>query len=100
MTTGGDHACAGTEDDSLVYQTEHSPDDDIALSTSVLLALEEVPEFDVSDSENVLFDDIDLDALDDLFSPVGGKPRRGHVTFPAGNYSVTVTASGQISIRE
>lgn len=99
MTTGGEHGCE-TRGDSIVYQTEHDPDGGTELSTSVLLALEELPEFDLENSENVVFDDIDLDALDDLFRPVNGDSRSGHVTFPAGQYDVTVTATGQITVWE
>jgi hypothetical protein len=99
MTTGGEGEC-GVSDGSVVYQTEHDPDDGTELSTSVLLALEELPEFDLEDGENVVFDDIDLDALDDLFRPVNGDSRSGHVTFPAAQYDVTVTATGQITVWE
>jgi hypothetical protein len=99
MITGGECGCE-VKDDSIVYQTEHSLEDDTELSTSVLLALEEAPDFDLENSDNVVFDDIDLDALDDLFRPVDGNQRRGHVTFPAGQYEVTVTAAGQILIWE
>lgn len=100
MNLGGEYECAMGDDDSIVYQTEHSLEDNTELSTSVLLALEEVPEFDLENSDNIVFDDIDLDALDDLFRPVAGDQRRGHVTFPAGKYEVTVTAAGRILIWE
>lgn len=98
MTTGGEHELERDDDPSIVYQTIH--DDDTELSTSVLMALESVPEFDMEDTDNVVFDDIDLDALDDLFRSANGTERDGRVVFPAGQYDVTVTAAGQITIRK
>lgn len=100
MTTGGAHECRMSEDDSVVYQTVHDSDEESALSTSVLMALEAVPGFDMEATDTVVFDTIDLEALDDLFPVVDGTTSSSHVTFPAGQYTVTVTAAGRITVWE
>lgn len=99
MTTCGAHEREADEP-TVVYRAEYNPDDGTALSTSVLMALESVPEFDMEDGDTVVFDYIDLDALDDLFRPASAGDRGAHVTFPAGEYSVTVSATGEITVRE
>lgn len=85
---------------SIVYQTYHDPDGDTSLSTGVLMALDEVPRYDVENSETVVFDHIDLDALDDLFGPVNDTDQAGSVTFTVDDYEVTATADGEITIRD
>lgn len=98
MTMGGEHEMEA--DDSVVYQTEHDPADGTELSTSVLMALDSTPGFDIEDSDSIVFDTIDLEALDDLFRPATESQPCGHVTFPADEYKVTVTAANQITVRE
>lgn len=83
-----------------VVATQHDPDDETALSTSVLMALDEVPEYDATEAESVVFEQINLGALDDLFRPVEGAERTGRVSFPISRYEVTVTAGGEITITE
>lgn len=93
---------AGQEDrssDYLVRRTTTDFDDDIGLSTRLLLTLEAVPGYDLEDSETVVFDHVDLNALDDLFRPVGGTPRDGHVRFSVDDYVITATADGEITVR-
>ena len=87
-------------DGSIVHRSSHDPSSDGSLSTSILLALDEVPGFDTEDGETVVFDYIDLDALDDLFSPIDGSRRTGQVTFVVDGYEVTATDDGEITIRE
>lgn len=84
---------------SVVHQSYHDPDSDVSLSTDILLALDELPQFDVENSDTVMFDHIDLDALDDLFSPTNDA-RAGEVTFTVEDYEVTATATGEITIRQ
>jgi len=85
---------------SVVHQAYHDPNGEMTLSASILMALDEVPRFDVENSDTVVFDHIDLDALDDLFTPVDDTNRSGSVTFTIESYEVTATAEGQITIRE
>lgn len=87
-------------DEDVVHRSRHDVHGDEELSTSVLLALDTLPEFDIESGSAVVFDHIDLDALDDIFSPVNGQPRSGHVTFAAGDYEVTATSDGEITIRD
>ena len=83
-----------------VVTARHDPDDGSELSTSVLMALDEVPEYDIEEADGVVFERIDLGALDELFRPVEGTEREGHVTFPIDGYEVTVTAGGEITITD
>jgi hypothetical protein len=89
-----------SEKEAVVYHSRPENDEDANLSTRVLAALDSVPGYDIENSETVLFDHIDLDALDELFKPVAGQPRHGEVTFPVDQYEVTVTADGEITIRQ
>ncbi|WP_096388811.1 HalOD1 output domain-containing protein [Halopenitus persicus] len=84
----------------IVYQSRHNVRDDTELSTSILLALDEVADFDVESSETVVFEHVDPDSLDGLFQPVSGRRGDGEVTFPVERYDVTATAAGEITIRE
>ena len=86
--------------ESVVHQSYHDVDGDTSLSTAILLALDSVSTYDVEHGDTVVFDHIDLDALDDLFAPVDGTDRSGSVTFTVEEYEVTATADGEITIRE
>lgn len=95
MSHAGQH---DRELESIVHRTEHDFDDDVELSTRILLALDSVPGYDVEDGDTVLFDHVDLDALDELFRAVDGARREGHVRFTVDGYEVTVTAKGEITV--
>ena len=70
------------------------------VSTSVLLALDSLPGFDVESSDDTLFEHVDPDALDALFrSPSVGERAEGRVCFPFADYEVCVAASGEIVVR-
>ncbi|WP_336133562.1 HalOD1 output domain-containing protein [Natronomonas amylolytica] len=84
-------------DGSVVYRSDSQADQ--KLSTRVLEALDSVPGYDVENSDTVVFDHVDLDALDELFGPANGSPHQGHVTFPVDDYRVTVTADGEVTVR-
>ena len=83
-----------------VVTARHDPDDGDELSTSVLMALDEVPGYDIEETRGAIFEQIDLGALDELFRPVEGTEREGRVTFPVDGYEVTVTAGGEITITD
>lgn len=85
--------------ETVVHRSRHDPTGETALSTSVLVALDSIPGFDLENSDTVIFDHVDLDALDELFRPVSGGRRTGRVTFPVDGYEVTATADGEITIR-
>jgi len=82
--------------DSILYHEYHDPAAE-DLSTSVLLALDSIPEFDAQDGDSVVYDFVDLDALDALFA--GTTNERSHVTFVIDDLTVTVTAAGEITIQ-
>jgi len=100
MSEDGVSSIHTIKDETVVYRSQHDPQDETKLSTSVLIALNEGLEYDLESGDTVVFDHIDLDALDDLFRPVNGSPREGRVTFPVDQYEVTVTAAGEITIAE
>lgn len=82
----------------VVYHNEH---DDDELSTSVLVALDSLPGFDAEASEEVLFSQIDPDALDALFRANSTADRTsGRVSFTVASYHVSVSAAGEIVIRD
>jgi hypothetical protein len=84
---------------AVVRRVEFDPSDSV--STSVLMALDSLPEFDAASSDEVLFEHVDPDALDALFDAPGNTDRaRGMVSFPVGDYDVLVRASGEILIQD
>ena len=64
-------------------------------SETVLRALTEAHEADYAEMEP-LYENIDLDALDDLFRG----PRQGTVTFEYGEYTVIVRGDVEVSLRK
>ncbi|WP_435151961.1 HalOD1 output domain-containing protein [Haladaptatus sp. DFWS20] len=76
--------------------------DDEKLSTAVIMALAEVAGGDPAKIGMPLYDAIDPDALDNLFSDKhDGTPRMGgKVVFDILHYQVTVHSYGQIVIEE
>lgn len=89
-----------TEDrDRIVYHKDADSQEEAELSTAILMALDSLSGFDIESSDTVVFDHIDLDALDELFGPVGEAPRHGQITFAIDQYEVTVTAAGAVTIR-
>ena len=98
-------ASAGKEDqsdekDAVVYHSGPDPDDRTELSTQILMALDSIPGYDIENSDTVVFEQIDLDALDELFAPVSGTERNGRVVFSVDRFEITVTAAGEITISE
>ncbi|MEF8914558.1 HalOD1 output domain-containing protein [Natronomonas sp.] len=82
---------------AVVYRSNSQEDQ--KLSTSVLEALDSVPGYDVESSDTVVFDHVDLDALDELFTATNGTSPQGEVTFAVGEYHVTATAAGEVVVR-
>lgn len=86
--------------DRIVYRSEPDSPGEEMLSTRILMALDSVPRYDAESSETVVFDYVDLDAIDELFSPTNGKPQDGQITFEIDQYEVTATAAGAITVKE
>jgi len=78
----------------------HEPDSVAKLSTTVAHALADVMGENVTQTEFTLFECIDPDALDAIFSPLedGSERCSGHVAFNVRGYQVTVYSSGHIVI--
>lgn len=84
---------------SIVQRSYHDESNG-SLSTSVIVALDSLPEFAVETREGALFDRLDPDALDSLFRSTEDSNRTdGRVVFPIGSHVVTVWADGEIVIR-
>lgn len=69
-----------------------------ALSTTVIEAVADKMDVAPTELPTQLYDVIDTESLDSLFS--GGKPTGGRVTFAYCGYSVTVTADGDVTLEE
>jgi hypothetical protein len=82
------------------YHTHHDPASSAKISTTVIHALADVMEVDVTETGFALYDSVDPDALDQIFSPRGDDSPRapGHVAFTVEGYRVTVYSTGEIVI--
>jgi hypothetical protein len=82
------------------YHVYHDPESSARLSTTVVHALADVMGVDVTDTGFALYDSVDPDALDQIFSPRGDESPRapGHVAFTVEGYRVTVYSTGEIVI--
>ncbi len=83
-----------------VYHARHDPDGSAKLSTTVVHALAESTGVDVTDSTSTLYDSVDPDALDALFSSRhDGTPRTGGtLSFVVYDHRVIVHGDGRIII--
>ncbi|UPV99366.1 hypothetical protein M0R88_12625 [Halorussus gelatinilyticus] len=77
-------------------------DRDQPLSTAVIDAVADAADLDPAELGTPLYDQIDPDALDNLFSDRhNGTPRgSGHVVFTLLDYEVTVYSDGSVVVRE
>lgn len=99
MSYAGEGDCRSVENGTVVYRSDGEGTDEEELSTRILMALDSVPGYDIENSDTVVFDHIDLDALDNLFPATDGVDPAGQVTFDVDQYQVTVTADDRITIR-
>lgn len=84
--------------ESGVYRTNYNWSSRGSLSTAVLDAVGEAAERDALDLPP-LYEQIDPEGLENLFAPIPGSERcTGSVTFPLGDYHVTIAADGEIVI--
>lgn len=82
------------------YYTQHDFDGPATLSTTVVHALSEVADVDVTNTDSTLFQHIDPDALNSLFDPVdsGNSRTTGRLSFTMWGHSITVHGDGRIEI--
>ena len=80
----------------------HSGRGDESLSAVVIRAVADAADLEPAELGTPLYDQIDPDALDNLFSDRhDGTPRgSGHVTFTLLDYDVTVYSDGHVVVRE
>lgn len=93
----GDNRSA-TEQAQVIHLPETETGTTHQLSTRVLMALDELPGYDVENPDHTLFGAIDPDALDALFGP--DPDSDGSVTFTIEGYRVTATAAGAVVVQE
>ena len=82
------------------YHAHHDPDGPAKLSTTVVHALADVMGVDTTDTGFSLYDSLDPDALDRLFSSTDDEPSRppAHLAFSVEGYRVTVYSDGHLVI--
>ncbi|RQG97329.1 HalOD1 output domain-containing protein [Natrarchaeobius chitinivorans] len=82
------------------YVFHHDSDGTATITTTIVHALAEIVETDVSQGEFSLYDSVDPDALDRLFSRKADGTERtgGHVAFTALEHEVFVYANGDVII--
>lgn len=80
----------------------HDADASEATSTAVVEAIAEREGVDPADLELPLYEAIDPDALDALFSPPGGnrEPVSGRISFVYGGYNVEVAGDGEVTVTD
>lgn len=82
------------------FEVRYDPDGSATLLSAIVHALTSIVDVDVSQGEFSLYDSVDPDALERIFSSkADGEPRTGgHVAFTALECEVYVYASGEIYI--
>jgi hypothetical protein len=84
--------------ESGVYRTNYNWNSPGSLSTAVLDAVSEAADCEGLDLPP-LYEQIDPAGLEKLFAPIPGSERcTGSVTFPLGEYHITIAADGEIVI--
>ncbi len=82
------------------YAFRYDPEGSATLTTTIVHALATIADIDVSQGEFSLYDSVDPDALERIFSPkVDGTERTGgHVAFTALDHEVYVHANGDVFV--
>jgi hypothetical protein len=93
---------AENADDTHGITENETCDREEPLSTAVIDAVADAADREPADLGTRLYDQIDPDALDNLFSDRhNGMPRgSGHVVFPLLDYEVTVYSDGHVVVSE
>jgi hypothetical protein len=78
----------------------HAPATGDSLSTAVVSAVADEEGVAPHDLDPVLYDSVDPDALDALFAPCrdGTERSGGEASFVVGEYAVTVSADGTVTL--
>lgn len=86
------------EDRQIVYSTSSDRDSSVDLSVAVVEALAEARERTPIEIDRPLYDVVDPDALNQLFTD-GSADVSGRVVFEFGDHEVTVHSDGDILVR-
>lgn len=82
----------------ILTRSVYGPDRDI--TQVVFDTLDQVPGFDPDDVDQTLYEAVDPDALEAVFSATRSSDRSvGRITFPFAGYELTVTADGEVVVR-
>ncbi|AEH35671.1 HalOD1 output domain-containing protein [Halopiger xanaduensis] len=97
-TDAGDDLQYDQTNDRYVFH--HDTDGTATITTTIVHALASIAETDVSQGEFSLYDSVDPDALDRLFSKKADGTERtgGHVAFTALEHEVYVYANGDVIV--
>jgi hypothetical protein len=105
MTKNATNAQYGTQkqytrQETSTYYAQHDFDGPAKLSSTLIHAIAEVANADMTDTESTLFQHVDPDALNELFAPPGrdASATNGHLRLDIWGYDVTIYANGQIII--
>lgn len=81
------------------YHAHYDPDSSAGIEVTLVHALADVMNVDVTEVEFTLSDVIDPDALDRIFDPISDTDAPpAHLAFDANGYRVTVYSTGEIVI--
>ena len=95
--TSSQTTARGTCSPTTDHRIYHNPRSAAKLSTTVIHALADVTERDISDIEAGLRGTVDLFALDRIFSLTDSANTPNHVAFTVSDYRVTVYSSDRSS---
>jgi len=80
------------------YYLQHHFEGPARLTTTLVHAISDVAGVDMTDAEATLYDQVDPDALDALFSRPSHNPGQVALSLTLWGYQVTVYGDGQIAI--
>lgn len=99
-TAGGDDPVAAREGGPrVVHSRAADRDRETDLSIAVIEAIAEAKAIEPTEMEATLYDAVDPDALDRLFTDHGGAVA-GRVVFEIGPHEVTVQSNGDVLVRQ
>lgn len=100
-TTDEDDSAAVREGGPRVVHSQAADrDGETDLSVAVIEAVAEAKAVDPTEMETTLYDAVDPDALDRLFTDRGGEAFAGRVVFELGAHEVTVQSNGDVLVRQ
>jgi hypothetical protein len=82
------------------YRTDHDRDGSAKLTTTLVHALADVMGRDVTEAGSLLYESVDPEAVNSIFSTTDDGTERdpGHIAFAVDGYRVTVYSDGDIVI--